>query len=192
MPLAVFSEIPLLGHDYGDDQRVAKLEYFGGGAQRSLGQAREYRDLVLPFKRNKTGRATIDTFFRARNYEHESFLYKDLNDYARAAIVLQPVTSGGSVTRWRIPTTGDNAGDYPTGEAATYVVRVGGSPVTVASVDTDLREFILSAGVSDASVVDADYQYYRRWSLLERFRWRSVAAGVGWYRTEIALRETSA
>lgn len=188
MSLAVFSEIPLLGHEYEDDQKVQVLAYAGAAEQRAQTQERKLRPLLLPFKRSKTGRATIDTFFIARGYEKESFLYKDRNDYARTAITLSPVTAG-TVTRWRIPTTGAYAGDYPTGEAATYVVRVAGTPVTVASVDTDLREFILSVGVSDASVVDADYEYYRRFRLDRPFRWRQVAAGVGYYTTEIALRE---
>ncbi len=191
MPLAVFSEIPRLGHSYRDDQKVVRLAFAGGGAQRSLGQAREYRRIVLPFRRNTTGRRTIDTFFRARDFGKTAFLHKDWNDYARTAITLSPVTSGGSVTRWRIPTTGDYAGDYPI-DTASYVVRVAGSPVTVTSVDVDLREFILASGVSDASVVDADYEYYRLFALEGPFEWRNIAAGAGWYETEIALEEVPA
>lgn len=191
MPLAVLSEIPLLGHGYEDDQRVVRLGFAGGGAQRSLSQSREYRRLTLPFRRNTAGRRTIDTFFRARDFGKTAFLHKDWTDHTRTAIALSPVTSGGSVTRWRIPATGDYAGDYPIDTAA-YVVRVAGTPVTVASVDVDLREFVLSSGVSDASAVDADYLYYRLWALAAPYRWRNVAAGVGWYETEIALEEVPA
>ena len=186
MSLAVFSEIPLLGHDYGDDQKVAVLAYAGAAEQRAQTQDRGLRVLTLPYKRNTSGRATIDAFFLARGYEKTSFLAKDLNDYARTGISLG--TSVASQTVFALPASGPYAGDYPISDA-NAIVYDDGTPVAIASVNTDARTFTLSSSPTAGSVMTCDYWRYGRYRLDRPYRWRSVAAGVGWYVTEIALRE---
>lgn len=186
MSLAIFSEIPLLGHDYGDDAKVVAIAYAGGAEQRAQTMDRELRTLSLPFKRNKTGRATIDTFFRARSWGKDSFLCKDLNDYQRTGIALGTATGGQTV--FPLPTTGQYAGDYPIDDA-NAVVYDDGVPATISSIDVDARTFTLSSGVGASSVMTCDYWFYRRFALASPYRWRLVAAGVGWYTTEISLRE---
>jgi len=171
MALQVFTEVGLLGDEHEDDRPVLVNRY-GGYHDEQLFELsdRDFRLWRVTFRRDRSGAQTIDAFLRA----NRRFLYKDTDDYARTAITLEPVTSGGSVTRWRIPRDGDEGGDYPTGVSSTYVVRVGGSPVTVSSVDVDLREFILASGVSDASTVDADYEFYRL-CRARRPRWRRIS-----------------
>ncbi len=169
MPLAVFAETPLFQDEHLDERPELVTRYAGQNVQIADLTDRDLRRWSQTFRRNRTGKQTLDAFLRA----NRTFLLKDLDDFARLAITLEPVTTGGSVTRWRIPKSGDQGGDYPI--SGTETVRVGGSPVTVSSVDTDAREFILAAGVADTSVVDADYEYSRLVRVLQRPRWRRVS-----------------
>lgn len=122
---------------------------------------RELRAWALELGRlTEAERVVLRDFFDTNGIA-KKFLFKYLHDAARTGVTLSPVTSGGSVTQWRIPDTGLYAGDFPDDAASTYTVRVGGSPVTVSSVDTDNRRFVLAVGVSDVSVVTADYLAYR-------------------------------
>ncbi len=146
---------------YIPDRAFTENRFAGNlNVQRAEHVEREMRKWRLPLlAATQAERAAIEAFFAA-NGVATKFLLKDLADKARTAITLEPVTSGGSVTRWKIPDAGLQGGDFPDDAAGTYVVRVGGSPVTVSSVDTDLREFILQTGVADTSDVDADYEYF--------------------------------
>jgi len=133
--------------------------------------AREMRSWVLPLRNLKeTERSSIMQFFET-NGSGAKFLFKDLKDKSRTGIALSALTTEGSVTRWGLPQTGLYGGDFPDDASGTYTVYVGGSPVTVSSVDTDNREFVLQTGVADTSVVTADYEHYRYCMLAEDPTW---------------------
>lgn len=186
MTYQVFSEIGLLGDEH-QDERPFIVNRYGGPEQIAELAERDFRRWSLTLRRTRAQVQTIDAFLAA----NRRFLYKDTDDYERTAIALSPVTSGGSVTRWRIPLTGTYAGDYPTGVGGTYEVRVSGSPVSVSSVDVDNREFILAVGVSDAATVVADYERYYLVRLREeRPRWRRYTTVGPRFEAQLELVET--
>lgn len=132
-------------------------------------------------------RLALKAFFDA-NGVATKFLFKYLHDAAQTGVTLAAVTSGGSVTQWKLPDTGLNAGDFPDDASSTYTVRVGGSPVTVASVDTDGRKFVLQTGVSDASVVTADYLAFRYCLLSDVDAVRNLR-GLSIWSTQLRIEE---
>ncbi len=183
MPIPRFPSIVISGREFqvSPQQLWSDVRFAGNLSVRRIEHAeREMLSWSLPLSRLvESERQAVKALFEANTFAAR-FLFRDLKDNTRAAIALAPVTSGGSVTRWKIPDAGLRGGDFPDDAAGTYVVRVAGSPVGVASVDTDAREFVLSSGVSDSSTVDADYRYFRYCMLAQPFAVRHLARFELW------------
>ena len=177
-------EFQVSGQPHWTDVRFA-----GNLAVRRVEHAeRELVSWSIPLSRySEAERQSVKTFLETNSHSTK-FLFKDLKDYARTAIVLSPITSGGSVTRWKIPDAGLRGGDFPDDGGGTYVVRVAGTPVTVSQVKTDDREFVLSSGVSDAAVVDADYRYFRLCLLAQPISVRHLAS-LAWWDSVLSIDE---
>lgn len=174
MVMAIFTEVPEVEYEYGDSLAAATLAYAGSGKeQRAQLQEHQLRTYTWPMRRTASERATIDAFFRARFQTVESFLVKEPKDFARTAVSLG--TSIASQTVFPLPSTGEEGLDYPVDDEATFIVYDDGAPVGVASIDTDGRTVTLDSAPATSSVMTADYHYYRRVKLVERFQWRWLA-----------------
>lgn len=190
MALAVLSAtyVPLQPYVYEDDQPAVTAQMSGGPAQRAAVLSRKRRSYVLGFKVLEAGRLAIDAFFEARRFTVESFLWKDLKDYARTGVVPSPATSDGVVTVFTIPTTGTYGGDYPIDDANAILYRAG--VIATKTVQTDARTMTASVAPLTGGAMTMAYHYYRRVSLAERYRWSEAA--YGHFRTSIRLTEVAA
>ena len=197
MSIPVFpSSVPIGRVIPQEPKQLATIVNFAGSndEQRAIWGDRyysEYPAIPLVNLTDAEKEALESWIYTTIEYAKLSFLFQNPYDKSRTAVTLVALTAGGSVTRWGLPTSGRFAGDHPSAEAGTYVVRVGGSPVTVSEVKTDDREFVLSSGVSDASDVDADFEFYSRLRLRpEGYRIRPLASGV--WEGSLAVDEVNA
>lgn len=186
MALAIFSAsyTPLQPYGFGDDRPFVVAKLSGGAEQRAAVLSRPLRTFRILLKKLATDREAIDAFFAARGVRIESFLWKDLKDYARTGVTLVPSPGDGATTAFSLPKTGTYAGDYPIDQAGT-LLKVAGASVT-RTVQTDART-LTAAVAPGASAITADYEYYRRVVLDQPYRWDERAYGHFW--TELALRE---
>lgn len=190
MTLAVFSAsyVPLQPYTYEDDRPAVAAQMSGGPSQRATVISRKVRSYVLGFKVLEATRLAIDAFFEARGYTVESFLWKDLKDYARTGVVPSPATSNGVATVFTIPLTGTYGGDYPIDDANAILYRAG--VAATKTVQTDARTMTASVAPLTGGAMTMDYHYYRRVHLAERFRWSEAA--YGHFRTTLRFEEVVA
>lgn len=173
MAYALFDELPETAEEYSDDPRVLVLRYAGDGAEQRVAlQALERRTYVWPMRRTLAQANVIDAFFRARNWTVTPFLIEDGMDSLRTSVSLG--TSVASQVLFPLPTTGLEGHDHPADDGD-LVVYDDGTPVTVASVDTDGRSVTVSVAPTGGSVMTIDYNPYRLVRLRERFSWRRLA-----------------
>lgn len=177
MALAVLSAtyVPLHPYGYGDDRPVVVARMSGGAEQRAASLSRKLRAYTLRFRTTAANRLAIDAFFEARGYQAESFLWKDLKDYARTGISPTPSTGNGVATVFTIPKTGTHGGDYPIDDA-NALLKVAGSPVTK-TVQTDART-MTAAAAPGASAITMDYHFYKRVRLAGAYEWSEPVYGV--------------
>lgn len=173
MALAVFTYTPLHPYGFGDDRPAVVARMSGGGEQRAAALSRELRSWTLRFRVTAANRSAIDTFLRARGYTLESFLWKDLKDYQRTGVAIG--TGDGSTTAFVLPKTGEYGGDYPltTGDQ----LYSAGSPVA-GGATTDTRTMTYSVAPAGAAALTADYEFYRRVRLAERYEWSEPVFNV--------------
>jgi hypothetical protein len=190
--LAIFPTTPPAIHPYGyEDDDAALIVKMAGSAleQRSSLYGRKLRTYHLRYRTTASNRATLDAFFLARRFTAESFLYRDLKDYARTGVAVVPATSDGIVTAFALPTSGVYAGDYPIDDAHAILYRAGVSVGTI-TVQTDARTLTRSPAPSAGGAMTADYWYYRRVRLLDRFAWAEPVYGT--FEADFALVEVGA
>jgi hypothetical protein len=138
-----------------------------GTEQRAAHQSRTRYLYVWPMDLTRSLRDDLVEFLTARGWEVESFFLREpLNGiYSRSSISIG--TGDGSETEFTIPSTGENAGDYPIDDAHA-IVYVSGSPVTVSAVNTEDRSFTLASPPAGSAPVTADYWFYRLVRLVEK------------------------
>jgi uncharacterized protein (TIGR02217 family) len=184
MALAVLSAsyVPLHPYDYGDERPSVVARMSGGAEQRAASLSRKLRTYTLRFRTTAATRLALDTFFEARGYTVESFLWKDLKDYTRTGVAIG--TGDGATTAFVLPKTGTYGGDYPlTSGVQLYSA---GSPVA-GSATTDTRTLTYNAAPAGAAALTADYSFYKRVRLLDRFTWSEPVFGV--FETVLVLVE---
>lgn len=138
-------------------------------------------------KRTTTERAAVDAFMAlARSVQLEAFYIRDPKDDARTAVTLEPAVGDGARVTFSLPTTGEERRHYPRDDAD-LVVRVGGAPATVASVDTDARTITLAAPPGIGVAVEADYNGLRLCRLSAPFDWKGLDAA--WFDATLVIEE---
>lgn len=177
MSLAVWTStwVPLHPYGSGDSRPTVVARMSGGGEQRASVLSRELRRYEMRFRVTTTVKQAIAAFFTARGQTLESFLFKDLKDYARTGVTPSPATGNGVATVFTLPLTGTYAGDYPIDDG-NAILKAGGSPVTK-TVQTDART-MTAAAAPGASAITMDYHYYRRVRLESAFAWSEPIYGV--------------
>lgn len=190
MALAVLSAtyVPLHPYHYGDERPVLVARMSGGAEQRAATLSRRLRTYRLGFRTVAATRLAIDDFFEARGYSLESFLWKDLKDYARTGVTLVPAVGDGAETVFSLPKTGINGGDYPIDQASTLLKVAGVSVGANRTVQTDARTITATGGApAGGAAITADYEYYKRVRLDGTVQWAEPVFGV--FTTEISLVE---
>lgn len=184
MPLAVLSAtyVPLHPYGYGDDRPTVVARMSGGAEQRAASLSRKMRSYTLGFRTTAATRLAIDAFFEARGYSLESFLWKDLKDFARTGISIG--TGNGSTTAYIMPLTGQYGGDYPL--TTSLQLYSAGAPVA-GTAATDTRTLTYNAAPANGAALTADYQFYKRVRLVDRFEWSEPVFGV--FETTLRLQE---
>lgn len=185
--MAIWTETPEIdGYSVVARQPVTVFSYAGAGTeQRAALLARPRREYTWPMRRTKSEAATVDAFFLARNYQVESFLLRDPDQYTRTGVSLGTSVSGQKV--FTIPSTGQHAGDYPVNDAHAVVYDDGVATGATVTVDTDARTFTLSTAPTSGSVITVDYWYYRRVRLVEGPAWAKLAPD--WLEGSVTLLE---
>jgi len=192
MPLAVWPTTPPPLHpsSYRDDDPATEARFVNALAQQRASRAgRKARSYFLRFRTTNTNRLILQAFVEARRGTAESFLFKDLDDFTRTGITMEPATSDGVVTAFSLPTTGAYAGDYPVDSAAAILYRAA-VDVGAITVQTDARTLTRSPAPAAGGAMTADYHYYRRVRLLEVPTW--VHAPYGVWSSEVTLEEVAA
>lgn len=187
MALAVFSAsyTPLHPYTFGDDRPKVVARMSGGAEQRAATLSRPLRTYRLLLMRQSSDRAAIDTFFATAGYGVTSFLWKDLQDYARTGITPTPATSDGANAVFTIPLTGLYGGDYPIDDGNAILYRAG--VAATKTVQTDARTMTAAVAPLTGGAMTMDYQFYRRVVLDQPYRW--VHFQYGYFRTELTFRE---
>ncbi len=188
MAVEIFTEIPELTYNSGDVLPVEVLTFAGSGReQRAALESKARRRYVWLMRRTKAERLVIDEFFRTANFEVTAFYVKDPDYFARTSVSLG--TSILAQTVFDLPATGENSRDYPVDDA-NFIVYDDGSPVAVASIQTDARTVTTSASPTAGSVMTGDYHAYRLVKLAAPFRWNKLAPD--WYECSPELMEVPA
>lgn len=185
--MAIWTETPEIdGYSYRDILPVTVFAFAGGGTeQRAALLARARREYTWPMRRTKAEALVVDEFFRLRNFQIESFLLKDPDQYARTGVALGTSTAGQTV--FTIPTTTENARDYPVNDAHVVVYDDGTPTGATVTVGVDARTFTLSVAPTAGSVMTADYWTYRRVRLVEGPTWQKLAPD--WLEGVVMLKE---
>lgn len=187
MPLEL-DECPWFDYSFRDEAPV--LVAADGGpyySDRYLFGHLSRRVYAWHVRRTNAERLTIDDFLvRARNVLLEAFYVLDPLDPLRTGVDLG--TGTGAKTVFDLPAlgTGEEARFFPRDDAD-LEVRVSGSPVTVASVDTDARQITLAAPPAPAAPVVADYNGLRLVRLSNPFEWKG--AGAAYFDAVLAIEE---
>lgn len=191
MALLIWPTSPPPIHPSGmqDDDPTAIVSYAGTGySQRVSRTGRKLRRYQLAYRTTKTLRDVIQAFCESVRGPGVSFLFKDLDDYARTGISVSPASDGTTAT-FLLPTTGAYAGDYPINDAATLkLYRAGVLNAGGFSLVPDARS-ITTATVpaGGGAAMTADYHYRRRVMLRDYPAW--VHAPYGVWSTSIELLE---
>jgi hypothetical protein len=159
----------------------------GGSEQRADLQDRTRWEYYWPMSISRSEMLAVEAFLEARSWVVEAFFVREPRNgrYARTGVSIG--TGDGVETVFSIPSSGDEAGDYPIDDA-NAIVYVDGSPVTVSSVDTEDQTFTLAAAATNLKPVTADYHYYRLVRLLDRFEFASL--GPDFWSAAPSFRET--
>ena len=185
MATAIWTELPEMTYGAEDKLPVLINRYAGAGReQRAALESIGRRRYVVGLRRDEAERATVDEFFRLRNYEVTAFYFKDPDYSARTGVSLG--TSTAAQTVFDLPSTGENSRDYPVDDA-NFIVYDDGSPATVAAIDSDARQVTRSSSPTAGSVMTADYHAYRLVRLVGTFQWRKLAPDF--YETALDLME---
>ena len=178
MTLQVLSAtyVPLHPYDFGDDRPTVVARMSGGAEQRAASLSRKLRTYTLRFRTTAATRLALDTFFEARGYTLESFLWKDLKDYARTGVAPTPATSDGAQTVFTIPLTGVYGGDYPIDDANAILYRAG--VAATKTVQTDARTMTAAVAPLTGGAMTMAYHFYKRVRLAERYDWSEPIFGV--------------
>ena len=149
------------------------------------------RSWKVPLRRTKAEALVVDAFFADPT---ATFYFQD-PQVRRTAVSLG--TGDGVTTTFSLPTgaTSENFRDYTkhdgagpgTGSPTPVVVRVSGSPVTVASVARDGRTITLAVAPGGSAPVEADYDVVRLCRLDARPEWAGI--GTDWLQAVLAIRE---
>lgn len=191
MPLLIYPATPPPIHPsaHRDDDPTIIVAFAGSsGEQRASRTGRKLRTYHLRYRTTNTRRAILDAFFESVRQSATSFLFKDLNDYTRTGITLEPATSDGVVTAFSLPTTGQYAGDYPVDDANAKLYRAG-VLVTGTTTQVDARTITKSPAPSAGGAMTADYHYYRRVRLVDPPTWEHAPYGV--WACDLSLVEVS-
>lgn len=186
MSLAVFSSAIATprydGFGYSPTRDVLVLR-FGRGQfeQRIQRDGGPFRSYDLSLRVDSAGRALVDSFFAARGFTAESFLWRDPMDSYRTGVSLG--ASVAAQTVFTLPTTGDARGDYPI-DAAGTVLYDDGAPVAK-TVQTDDRTLTASVAPTAASAMTADLVFYKRVRLDGTYAWAVVEGGAAY---DVGLR----
>lgn len=193
MSLAVFTWTPAHPYTYRNRRRVSAIRFAGSEAeQRVQLSSRALRRWTLPFHVSAASgyREAIDAFLLARGLGAESFLWRDLRDYARTGVSVSP-TSDGATLAFALPTTGEEAGDYPVNDSNVKLYRAGVLNGGTLSAGTDARTIITtSAPAGGGAAMTADYWFYKRVRLaVEEYEWSEAVYGV--FRTTLEFEEVA-
>jgi len=176
MPTTIFAYEPEIdGLTAADVMPETTIAYAGTGTQqRATLQDIDRRRYTWPLRRQSTDKTAIKEFFRLRSQTVEAFYIQDSesDECARTGVSLG--TSILAQTVFTLPTSGENSRDYAADDA-NVVVYDDGSPVAVASMDTDARTFTLSASPTAGSIMTCDYHAYRLVHLVAPFSWKRLA-----------------
>ena len=187
MPRVEFDECPWFDYQYRDEAPVLVAELDAPFAtDRYLFGHLPRRVYGWHVRRTNAERIAIDDFMRDRAVTHEAFYVLDPLDPQRLAVSLG--TGDGSKTTFDLPAlSAGEEGRFYSKDDGDLVVRVSGSPVTVASVDVDARTITLAAPPAGAAPVEADYNGLRLVRLSQPFEWKGV--GAGWFDAVLPLEE---
>jgi hypothetical protein len=193
MPLAVFTEVPDFNYVWEDvpppaevfdrDPTVARVRVDLAPARVAL------RRYVWNMERDDTEVPAIDAFFLARRWTLEAFLLLDPKIPTRTDVALPNATTGQTVFSLPVPIllNGENSRDYPKDDVPNTVLKLNGTPQTIASVDQDARTITITGGAAGGETVLASYIPYRLVELVQRFTW--TPAGVNYQAAAPELME---
>lgn len=155
MAYAVWPGLPWVAYRYHDQRLVELVRNDGPGAVRPIAmEALARRRYSLPEELSDTDRKTIHAFLLARGWTESPFLFEDPKDAERTGVALEGAVNGSN-TVFSLPTsdTDEDYRHFP--KQGSVVLKVAGSPVSVASVSTDGRTVTASAApVSGAVTAD--------------------------------------
>jgi hypothetical protein len=186
MPTQVFTESPFPNYSYADELPVSVRRAGAPWAERRTKLADiSRRRYSFPLSRPNDERQDVDDFLtRARGLQFEAFYVADPRDDARSAVALG--TGNGSATTFALPTAlaNEERRFYP--KSSGLVAKVNGTPVSVASVDTDARTITLSAAPANGAAVTADFVGYRL-CRVENLSWQGETNT--WFHASVELVE---
>src|SRR5688572_16334327 len=114
------------------------------------------RRYTWPSKLTRAERLALLNFLRARGWTRDAFLLQDPLDADRTAVALEGAVNGSN-TVFSLPTveTHEDFRHYP--KQGSVIGKVNGTPVSIASVDTDGRTITFSAAPAGGTTVTADF-----------------------------------
>lgn len=186
MPLEL-DECPWYDYSYTDELPVEVVQtegpFYSDRYQVAPLSVRRYS---WHLKRTTSERLAVDDFLvRARGVLFEAFYLLDPKDGFRTAVDLGVGT--GAKTVFELPALPLEEGRFYPKDDADLVVRVSGSPVTVASVDTDARTITLAAPPGIGAPVEADYNGLRLCRLTAPGTWTGI--GADWWEVSFEISE---
>lgn len=170
MTYQVFSELTLPTYSYRDDLPVCvRMGNVPWSERRHKLADISRRRYSFPLERTNDERQDVDDFLvRARLLAQDAFLLQDPRDDALTGVSLG--TGNGSATTFSLPTALGSEHRRFYVKESTLVVKVSGTPVSVASVNVDARTITLSAAPANLAPVTADFTPYRL-CRLESLEW---------------------
>lgn len=146
--------------------------------------SRAYHAFAWQARLSAANLATLEAFWIARRGPAGLLYYKDPVAYIRTAVSLG--TSIAAQTVFALP-VGAYLGDFPISNASA-ILYSDGSPITIASIDTDGRTITASSAPGAGHAMTATYHYYRKVRFVSESFEASTPA-VGTYEVPVDLVE---
>lgn len=192
MSLNVFSgPLPTYAYSVGLVRPAVVTSYGSQTEHRAARSSRTFRTFPYVWSGlTDAEKVALDSFFIGQSMTVTSFLWRDPSpDNVAEPFVRSGVSCGTSTltqTVFSLPTgASEAAGDYPLSVGA--VLKSNGTPVTVASVDTDARTITASVAPGASKTMTADYAFYRRVRLEAPYVWARGDSGL--WSTSATFRE---
>lgn len=182
----ILSDIPETGYTYRDELPVS--------VRKSGDRFEEARTALADISRRiytctwtatNAERQTLDDFLRSVNFGQDAFYFLDPRDDALADVSIG--TGDNSEVTFSLPASGENRRWYPVDDTDEVVVKVSGSPVTIASIDSDARTVTLDTPPAMSAPVTYSGPVYRLVRLEGEAQWQQLFSNF--FRLSMTLME---